>query len=136
MKARIAKEIVVRMPHELGALAGLSKLVSDKGTNILAISVHSEGKDDVVRMLTDDDLRTMDMLQARGFAPKEHEVVVVDLEHRPGMLRRLADTMAAERIDISHLYATAGGNAPDCYFVLSTSNNAHAVVVLRDSPPA
>lgn len=131
MKARIAKEVVVRMPHELGSLGTLAKLVAEKGINILAITTYTEGREDVVRMITDDNLRVMDAFGGRGFGPKEHEVVVSEMEHRPGMLMRLAEDLAVERIDLTHLYATASGDQPKCYFVFSTNNNARAVVVLK-----
>lgn len=132
MKARIAKEVVVRMPHELGSLGQLAKLVAEKGINILAITTYAEGRDDVVRMVTDDNLRVMDVFGSRGFGPKEHEVVVSEMDHRPGMLRRLAEDLMVERIDVTHLYATASGDQPRCYFVFSTNNNARAVVLLKD----
>lgn len=131
MKARMAREVVVRMPHELGALAGLARLVADKGTNILAISTYSEGARDIVRMVTDDHVRTMDTLRARGYGPEEQEVVVIDMKHRPGMLRRLADDLADERIDITHMYATASSEMETCYFVFSTTNNTRAIVMFK-----
>lgn len=131
MKAHIAKEVVVRMPHEIGSLGTLAKLVAEKGINILAVTAYSEGRDDVVRMITDDNLRVMDAFRGRGFGPTETEVVVAEMDHRPGMLRRLAEDLMVERIDVTHLYATASGDQPRCYFVFSTNNNARAVVVLK-----
>lgn len=131
MKARLAKEIVVRMRHETGSLAQLAKMVADKGTNILALSAYMEDRDDVVRMITDDNLRILDMFAARGIGPRENEVVVLEVDHRPGMLRRLTEDLAADRVDLTHVYATASEDQSHCYFVFSTSNNARALVVLN-----
>jgi hypothetical protein len=128
---RQGKEVVVRMKNRTGILAELAKLVSEKGLNVLALNGAVCGEDCVVRMMTDDNLRAKDVLAARNFAPQEESVVVAELAHRPGMLRRFADTLAQEGIDIEHVYATAPQDDERCLLVLHCSNDDHALVLLK-----
>ncbi len=108
------KEVVVRMKNRTGILAEIAKLVSERGANVLALNAAVCGEDCIVRLMTDDNLRAKDVLDARGFAPQEESVVVLELAHRPGMLRRMADTVAKSGIDIRHIYATAGEEDENC----------------------
>jgi hypothetical protein len=62
-KARQGKELVLRTANDIDALAKLSKIIAEKGVNILAMS-WEEGTEAVLRLVTDDMLRTTDALRA------------------------------------------------------------------------
>jgi len=131
LKARHGKEIVLRVKNEIGALAAASKIVAERGVNILAMSAWVENQDAVMRLVTEDSLRTMDVLRENGYEPQEHDVVVVDAAHKPGILRHLTDVLAKENIDLHHLFASATTEQDICFVVLDSSNNQHAIVVLN-----
>ncbi|MEZ6070359.1 MAG: hypothetical protein R3C10_08775 [Pirellulales bacterium] len=132
LKTRQGKEVVVRMANQIGGLAKFSKHVAERGVNVLAMNAWVEGEEAVVRLVTDDTLRTMDVLNENGFEPQERSVVLVDAAHRPGILRHLTDTLARENIDLTHLYASATIEQDDCLVVLNSSDNDRAMVVLND----
>jgi len=56
----------------------------------------------------------------------------MDLPHKPGMLRRVAEALAKEDIDIHHLYATALEEQEKSLLVFHTSNDHHALTTLKD----
>ncbi len=132
-EAKQGKEIVLTVENQIGMLSDLSKLLADKGVSILAVSGYVVDNQCVVRLITDDNLRTKDALVERGYTPKEEDAVLLELPHKPGILRRIADALAEEQIDIRHLYATAMLEHDECLLVLHTSNDAHAIVVLNRS---
>ena len=78
LKARQGKEIVLRTANKIGALAAFSKIVAERGVNILGMSAWVEDGEAVVRLVTDDLLRTMDVLREHNYAPQERNVVMVD----------------------------------------------------------
>jgi hypothetical protein len=125
------KEVVVRMKNRSGILSEITKLVSEKGVNVLALNGAACGEDSIVRLMTDDNLRAKDVLAAKNFAPQEESVVVLELAHRPGMLRRMAETVAKAGIDIRHIYATAAEEDERCLLVFHSSNDDHALVLLK-----
>jgi len=129
MTVRLAKEIVVRVPNHIGVLAQISKLIADKGYNLEALSGSREGMAAVIRMVTEDNLRVSDALREKGFYPVEEDVIAVELPHKPGMLRRVAEDLARADVDIEHMYATAVGDRS--LIVFSSSNNERALVALR-----
>jgi hypothetical protein len=131
LKARQGKELVTRVSNNINALAELSKIVAEKGINILAMSCWLEGNESVIRLVTDDALRTADTLRDSGYRFEEKDVVLVDAQHKPGILRHLTDMLSRESINISHLFASATINQDVCLVILNSSNNERAILLLN-----
>lgn len=136
LKTRPAKEVIVRMPNEIGALNSLAKLIADKGANILAVSAAVDGAQAVIHLVTDDNVRVIDALRARGHEAREAEVLVTEMAHKPRMLCRVTEKLAQGDIDIHHLYATATSTQDQCLVVFATANNDRAMVLLNASATA
>lgn len=131
LKTRPAKEVVVRMQNEVGALDGMAKTISDKGANILAVCAWVEGAQAVIRLVTDDSVRVLDALRARKYEAHEAEVLVTETPHKPGMLHHITAKLAQSEVDIHHLYATATITQEKCLVVFATANNDRAMVLLN-----
>lgn len=131
LKARPAREVVLRMPNAIGTLNTVAKALSDKGFNVLAVSAWVEGADVVIRLLIDETARAIDTLKAHGYQVRQTEVIVSELPHKPGMLRSLTDKLAQEEIDIHHLYATSLTGQDHALVVFATANNDRAMVLLN-----
>jgi len=131
IKARMAKEVIVRMNNRIGVLAQVTKSLADKGINIDAVIATVEGADAVIRMVSSDHQRTLDTLREQQLEVQEAKVVVAEVEHRPGLLRQITEKLARQNIDLFYLYATAS-EGDKCLVVLSSTNNDWAVKVLND----
>ena len=131
LKARHAREVILRMPNEIGTLNTVAKTLSDKGFNLLAVSAWVEGADVVIRLVTDEAARAADTLRAQKCQVRESDVIVTDVPHKPGMLRSITERLATSEIDIHHLYATAPAGQEHAMIVFATANNDRAMVVLN-----
>ena len=131
LKAKLAKEVVLRLQNDVGALHRVARLVSDKGVNILGTSTWVDHDQAVVHLITEDNLRTLDVLRAAGFSPHEADVVVTVVPNTPGLLRGITDKLAQTGIDLHHLYATAAMDQDHCLVVFASANSDRAVVVLN-----
>ena len=109
----------------------MAKLLSEQGVITLAVNCWIEGDHAHFRLMTEDTLRTMDLLAEKGYEPKVTNVVVVECDHRPGIVKHLTDRLILHGINITHLYATATVDQDECLVVLSTSNNERAIVELN-----
>jgi len=130
LNARIGKEVVVRVRNDIGVVAQMTKLIADKGINILAVNGWVEGPDAVVRLVTNDNLRVMDALRHQHYNPHEKDVVLLEAGHKPGKLRHITEMLAKEGIDLRHLYASATENDDKCLIVFECADNDRAVVLL------
>jgi hypothetical protein len=131
LKTRLAKEVVVRLQNEIGALDRIAKAVAEKGINVLAVCAWVEGADAVVRLVTEDSVRVLDTLKAHQYQVREADVLVTEAPHKPGMLRRLTDRLAQAEIDIHHLYSTSTISQDQALIVFATANNDRALVLLN-----
>lgn len=133
LKATQGKEIVVRIQNRIGVLADLSRIIADKGINLLAISGSVVEDQATIRLVTDDNLRAGDALRAHRYDPHEEAAIILRVPHKPGMMRRISECLATEMIDVYHLYATADTGQADCLLVLHTDKDDHALVRLNDT---
>ena len=134
LKARPGKEIIVKVPNNVGTLDAIAKAVADKGANLLATCAWVEGDRAVVHLVTDDHRRVLDALAAHYEETRQADVVLVEAEHKPGMLRQTTDRLAHGGIDIHHFYSTAMLSQEASLFVLATANNDRAIVLLNGRP--
>lgn len=132
LKAKPGKEIVVKIHNEIGVLASLAKVLTEKGINILAAAAWVEGANGLIHLVTDDNLRAVDALSAKNYNPQEREVVLTEVAHKPGMLRHLAERLAEDGIDIHHLYASAPLASERSLIVFASANNDRAIVLLNE----
>lgn len=131
LKARPAKEIILKLQNEVGALDRIARTIADKGINLLATSTWVEGDQAVVHLVTEDNVRVLDALKGQSWSARESDVVVTETPHKPGMLRHVTDRLSRGGIDIHHLYATASLGQDTTLVVLATANNDRAVVLLN-----
>ena len=131
MKARMAKEAIVRIRNRIGALGQVTKCLAEKGINIEAVIGTLEAGDAVVRLVASDHLRTIEALRELRPDVQEARVVVAEVEHKPGLLRQITEKLASENIDLFYLYGTAA-EGDRCLVIFSCTNNERAVIVLNE----
>ena len=130
--ANLGKQIVVTVVNKIGVLADMSKLVADHGINIQAVAGYAVNNEAKILFVTDDNLRASDALKKSGYnSLKEEEVVIVDLEDKPGALKIVTSDLAKEGIDIKQLYGTTCGSNCPAKMIISTNNNEKALLVFK-----
>jgi hypothetical protein len=134
IRAKQGKELMVVTLNEIGALSEIAKTLADRGINLLAVSGWVEGQDAVIRLVTEDNLRAMEALRHKNYSIREKDVLLLELPHRPGLLRAITQKLAAEEIDIHHLYATGSATTEKVLVALATSHNDRALVALQSLP--
>jgi hypothetical protein len=136
LKTKPTKEVVIRVPNAIGTLNEIARMIADKGINILAVSAWVEGAQAVIRLVTDDSVRVLDVLRTQKYEAREGDVLIAEPTHKPGMLHRITEKLAKAEIDIHHLYATASTSQAQCLLVFATANNDRAMVLLNASAGA
>ncbi len=131
--ARIAKELVIRTTNRVGLLADVARLLADMGINILAVNTWTQGDEAEIHLLTDAQLYARDALRDAEYPVEQREVVVLELPHRPGFLRRITEILRRKGLDIHYLYSTAPDWSERSLIILSCDNNGKALVLLREA---
>lgn len=129
-----AKQISVFLENKPGRLAKvLSALARDK-VNITALTVMDSHEHSVLRLVSDDAVKTTQALRELGMRHVESEVLLVELKHQPGALAHVCETLAAEHINIDYCYVSSGGRNGKVFGIFKVSNHEKAMRVLNASP--
>jgi len=108
----MATDLLVILDDRPGELARLGEAAGAGGVNILGLAAFTgDGKGVVHVLVDDDDLgRLRRALDAAGMGiADEREVLVVDVEDRPGTLGECTRRLAAANVNVDVAYTTFGG---------------------------
>ncbi len=128
---KLGKEFVVVSENKVGMLSKVAAILADRGIDILAISAQAAGGVALMNFVTDDALHTRDLLAKKGYKVQENSVLLVEVEDKPGVLMQVTKKLAAKKIDILNIYASAPASYGPCVLVLSTNDNQKALVTLK-----
>jgi hypothetical protein len=108
----MATDLTVILDDRAGELARLGEITGAAGVNILGLAAFTgEGKG-VIHVLVDDEkvARAVAELELGGMGVADRrEVLVVDVDDRPGSLGELARELAEAGVNIDLAYTTFGG---------------------------
>ena len=133
-KVSLGMEVSVVVPNELGALSKITSFLVNHGINVEAVAgyIKDSNEEAELMLVTDNNYEAIDALTEHGFTKtKERDVVIVELENRPGGLKNITEQLAQNNIDILYIYCTTCSNGCPAKVVLLTSNNEKAASVLH-----
>jgi len=131
MRVEKVKQFSVFMPNKPGALSRLAALFTEKGINILGIA--SEVRDDsgLVRLALENDADASTILSKAGFSSVETGILSVEVDDRPGELKRIADALAEGKINITTVYGTSVIGAKTARILIAVQNTDKALQILE-----
>jgi len=123
-------QLTLTLESKPGVLAKISQALAGAGVNITAICAAETAGRGKIRMVVSDPARAKEALAAAKLRCGEEPALMLTLEDRPGALARVAEKLAAAKINIKCAYATTGGMGGSTTVVLSVSNVDKAASVL------
>ncbi len=101
----MATNFTVILPHRPGTLASLGEALGAAGVNIEGVCAMICEGEGVVHLLVEDADTTRQVLREGGFQVREErEVLVVEVEDRPGELGRLCRRLADAGVNLDLVY--------------------------------
>ena len=123
-------QLTLTLESKPGVLAKISQALAGAGVNITAICAAETAGRGKIRMVVSDPARAKEALKVAKLRCGEEQALVLTLEDRPGALARVAEKLAAAKINIKCAYATSGGMGGTTTVVLSVSNVEKAAALL------
>ena len=108
----MATDLTVILRDTPGELARLGEVTGAAGVNIRGLAAFTGEGRGVIHLLVDDevvDRAREELKRARIGLADEREVLVVDIQDRPGSLGELARELAEANVNIDLAYTTFGG---------------------------
>ncbi len=102
------KQISVSLDNTPGKLLAISERLGAEGINIRAISVADTSDISTVRFVTDDPVKTVNVLRSQGYAVKETDVIAVEIPDHPGAMVAMLKPLKEAGINVLYLYPFLG----------------------------
>lgn len=124
------KQVSVFLENKPGRLANVLSALEREKVNVAGLTVMDSHEHSVLRLVTNDRTKTVQVLKALGTPYTETEVLLVELRNQPGALAHLCEQLAAEHINIDYCYVSANGRNGRTVGVFKVSNADKAMRVL------
>ncbi len=123
-------EITIRTVNQPALLGKLIAITVSCGAEVLAASSYWDGSETVVKLVTEDALRTTHALQAAGFDCKSIPIVLVETPDKPGLPEFLSDKLVGAGVNILYTYSFRSDRELN-YLVFKTTDDDRAIYILE-----
>src|SRR3989338_7238572 len=103
----IGKQLSVFVENKPGRLSQICSTLADNGINIHAMSVHDTVDHAIVRLMVDNPNKALILLEEEGSYIVTQDVVVLDIENKPGIIATIAKRLFRADVNIEYAYCTA-----------------------------
>ena len=125
----MAKQFVVQLKNEPGAMATLAEALAARGVDLRAIGGGSMGDSGHVIMTTADDETARSVLEEGGYVYIEGESILAEVDDKPGGMARLARALADAGVNIEgHLFLGRWGDRAMFTFVVDKPDVARPIL--------
>ena len=128
----IQKQLSILLANRPGALAHIANILAEANINIMALSVHDTVDNAVVRLVLDNPVKALLLLEQEELYILEQDVVILAVDNQPGILARIAQKLGRADINIQYAYCTAANNQEAGCIVLKTDQPEATLECLRE----
>lgn len=129
---RVEKQLSIFLENRPGGLAKICGTLAEAGINVLALSIHDTVDHALIRLLADRPVKALLILEQLGLYILESDVVVLDLDNRPGALAEVARKLARADINIEYAYCSATEHQGAGSLILRTDEPERTLELLGD----
>lgn len=105
---QIDTQFSIFLVNKPGVLAGITEELAKANININALALMDSGEHGTLRIVCDDTEKTRQVLTEHSDRWTEAEVLVMDIQHNPGLFAKIAKKLADNHINITYAYITGG----------------------------
>jgi hypothetical protein len=125
------KQVSVFLENKPGRMVRVLAALEREKVNITGLTVMDSHEHSVLRLVTSDASKTIQILKQLGTPCTESEVLLVELRNQPGAIAHLCEQLAAEHINIDYCYVSAAGKNGKTMGVFKVSNADKAMRLLN-----
>ena len=129
----IATQLALFLENQPGTLAAVCDELAAAQINILALTISDTVDHSVVRMIVSDTDRALAIFEEHNTLAVENEVLLMDIDNKPGSLSRIAHKLAEMDVNIEYAYLATGQKSEQGLMVLRVSDAEKALSLLNPS---
>lgn len=128
---QLTKQLALFLENRPGTLARVCDALHAAKINIYAISTSDTVDHSVVRMVVSDPMRALHIFEEHGTLVIEDDVLMIDGDNKPGSLARIANRLAAAKVNIEYIYCATSPTAKKGLLILRASDAKKALKILN-----
>ncbi len=127
----IATQLALFLENTPGTLAAVCDELAKASINILALTVSDTVDHSVVRMIVSDTDKALNIFEEHGTLVVENEVLLTEIDNKPGSLSKISHELAEAEINIEYAYLATGHETSQGLMVLRLSDAEKGLAVLK-----
>ena len=128
----IEKQLSVFMENKPGRLSHICSTLAENSINIYAMSVHDTVDHAIVRLIVDYPTKALLILEREEAYTIVQDVVVIDIDNKPGIISTIAKKLFRADINIEYAYCTASKNQENGCLVIKTKDPEQTLEILEE----
>ncbi len=120
------------MENKPGRLSQICNALAENDINIMAMSVHDTVDHAIVRLIVDQPTKALVILEEEGVYTIAQDVVILEIENKPGIISTIARKLFRADINIEYAYCTASKNQDFGCVVIKTKDAEQTFEILED----
>lgn len=121
------KQLSIFLENKPGRLAEVTRLFEEGRINIRALALADTSEFGILRLIVNDYEKALQLLRDRGYTVGVTEVVAVEVEDRPGGLRRILKALSEDGINVEYMYAFVRQSGRNAVLIFRFDDVASAV---------
>ena len=127
------EQLAVFLENKSGRLAAITRILSDNGINIRALSVADTADFGILRVIVDQTDKAKQVLKDAGFTVGLTDVVAVEVADRPGGLSDVLAVLNQVEINVEYMYAFVEKSSQNAVIIFRFDDADTAIEVLRNA---
>ena len=126
-------QISVFLENRKGRLYDVCSLLGENNINIMALTIAETENFGVLRIVVNKPEEAIKLLKEKGFAANITDVVIAEVEDKPGGLAKVLKILNDNNINIEYMHALLGKQADKSFMVFRFDNPDQAIKVLLNN---
>ena len=127
------EQLAVFLENKSGRLAAITKILSDNGINIRALSVADTADFGILRVIVDQTDKAKQVLKDAGFTVGLTDVVAVEVADKPGGLSGVLAVLNQVEINVEYMYAFVEKSGQNAIIIFRFDDADTAIEVLQNA---
>ena len=127
------KQISVFLENVSGRLAEVTRILSDGGINLRAITIADTADFGILRIVCDDPDAALKVLDEHDFTARETEVLAVEVADKPGGLAEVMEIFQKNRVNIEYLYTSLEKNRDNAAIIFKVEDVPHGQKIIQEN---
>ena len=111
------------MENRQGRIRDFSKVLKDAGINILAMYVADTEEFRILRAVTDDNAKAVEVLKDNGFNTAVTDLVAFQVDDKPGEMSRVLEILGDAGVNINYLYSFTRTSRKSAVILIKVDDN-------------